>query len=47
MDETFGTGRFIRHDRGSLLDAFQFELVQLLPRLRRLARVFVRSDADA
>lgn len=47
MDETFGTGRFIRHDRGLLLDAFQTELVQLLPRLRRLARVFVRSDADA
>ncbi|QBX38429.1 RNA polymerase sigma factor [Brevundimonas sp. S30B] len=29
------------------MDAFQTELVQLLPRLRRLARVFVRSDADA
>lgn len=47
MDETSGAGRFIPHDRGSDLDRFQTELVGLLPRLRRFARVLTRSDTDA
>lgn len=47
MDETSGAGRFIPHDRGSDLDGFQTELVGLLPRLRRFARVLTGSDADA
>lgn len=46
-DETPGVGRFIPHDRECVLDEFQSELVALLPRLRRFARVLVRSDADA
>lgn len=47
MDETFGARRFIPHDRESPLDEFQTGLVELLPRLRRLARAIARSDADA
>jgi RNA polymerase sigma-70 factor (ECF subfamily) len=47
MDETTGDGRFIRHDRGTRLDGFQTELVALLPRLRRFARVLRPHDADA
>lgn len=47
MDETTGPGRFIRHVRGTSLDEFQKGLVELLPRLRRFARVLRSSDADA
>lgn len=47
MDETFGARRFIPHDRGPPLDEFQTGLVELLPRLRRLARAITRSDVDA
>ena len=47
MDETSASGRFIPYDRSALLDGFQTELVGLLPRLRRLARVLCRSEADA
>jgi RNA polymerase sigma factor (sigma-70 family) len=47
MDETNGAGRFIRHGRGTGLDDFQTGLVELLPRLRRFARVLRTRDADA
>lgn len=47
MDETPGPGRSIPHDEVLCLDEFQTGLVELLPRLRRFARVLVRSDADA
>lgn len=47
MDETSGSGRFIPHGRGLHLDDFQTGLVELLPRLRRFARVLRAGDADA
>ncbi|AYG96424.1 RNA polymerase sigma factor [Brevundimonas naejangsanensis] len=47
MDETPGLGRFIPHGRGAHVDDFQTGLVELLPRLRRLARVLRSGDADA
>lgn len=34
-------------DRGKVLDGFQRDIVELLPRLRRLARVMARDFADA
>jgi len=34
-------------DRGEDLDGFQREIVELLPRLRRLARAITRDVADA
>ena len=34
-------------DRGEVLDGFQREIVELLPRLRRLARAITRDVADA
>jgi len=46
MDETPGTDRFI-HNRGWGVDAFQRDLVALLPRLRRFARSLTRSVTDA
>jgi len=46
-DETSGPDRFIPYERGSRLDEFQTGLVELLPRLRRLARVLRTRDADA
>lgn len=47
MDETRGVGRFIPYGRGRRLDEFQTGLVDLLPRLRRFARVLRPRDADA
>lgn len=47
MDETKGARRFIHYGRGTRLDGFQTELVALLPRLRRFARVLRPNDADA
>jgi len=47
MDETSELGRFIPHGRGMRLDDFQTGLVELLPRLRRFARVLRSRDADA
>lgn len=47
MDETPGSGRFIPYGRGKRLDGFQTGLVELLPRLRRFARVLRPRDADA
>ncbi|HAJ04546.1 MAG TPA: RNA polymerase subunit sigma-70 [Brevundimonas sp.] len=46
-DETTGFARFIHHGRGNRLDEFQNGLVDLLPRLRRFARVVRSEDADA
>lgn len=46
MDETAEPARFIR-DRGETLDALQSAIVELLPRLRRLARAIARDPADA
>jgi RNA polymerase sigma factor (sigma-70 family) len=45
-DETREPGRFILRQR-LLLNAFQREMVELLPRLRRFARVLAREPADA
>jgi RNA polymerase sigma factor (sigma-70 family) len=39
-------GRNVSSDRGEELNAFQREMVELLPRLRRLARAIARGDAD-
>lgn len=47
MDETSGSDRFIPYGRGTRLDDFQTGLVELLPRLRRFARVLRPHDADA
>jgi RNA polymerase sigma-70 factor (ECF subfamily) len=47
MDETSRPARFIQHGRGTPLDDFQTGLVELLPRLRRFARVLRPRDADA
>jgi len=46
-DETIRARRSIPHGRFPPLDAFQSELVALLPRLRRLARALARNEADA
>jgi len=46
MDETHEIDRFI-HDVGVVLDAFQRELLDLLPRLRRFARSLTRDPTDA
>lgn len=46
MDETHGPLRFIPNERRQL-DDFQRELIELLPRLRRLARSLCRNATDA
>ena len=45
-DETDGERRFI-HEQGKTLSSIQRDIVALLPRLRRFARVLTRSPADA
>lgn len=46
-DETHSAIRFIPYGKGKRVDGFQTELVAMLPRLRRFARVFRPQDADA
>jgi RNA polymerase sigma-70 factor (ECF subfamily) len=46
-DETQALGRFIPGEQDLALDDFQQRLVELLPRLRRLAQVLTRLGADA
>ena len=46
MDETLRTDRFIPRRR-LILNGLQRQIVDLLPRLRRLARVLARSAVDA
>lgn len=46
MDETLGSRRSI-HEQSRILDSTQHQIVELLPRLRRLARVLAGQAADA
>ena len=46
-DETHGSRRFIHRDEVKPTVAFEQEIVDLLPRLRRLARVLTRDVAAA
>src|SRR4051812_32853785 len=46
-DETPPARRFLLKSKGQDLDAFQRQLIELLPRLRRFARTLARSASDA
>lgn len=46
-EETCGGGRFLPKTRSRLLQAFERELLTLLPRLRRFAHALARDGADA
>jgi RNA polymerase sigma-70 factor (ECF subfamily) len=46
-EETRGHRRFLHETRSRLLQAFERELLTLLPRLRRFARALARDEADA
>jgi RNA polymerase sigma-70 factor (ECF subfamily) len=46
-DETLAAIRFLHGTRSRLLQAFERELLTLLPRLRRFARALAREPADA
>jgi RNA polymerase sigma-70 factor (ECF subfamily) len=46
-EETSAASRFLHQTRSRLLQAFERELLTLLPRLRRFARALARDGADA
>ena len=46
-EETRKAGRFLHETRSCLLQAFERELLSLVPRLRRFARALARDAADA